>query len=475
MTRHYSNTAVATTLSAGIGASDLSCSVVSAAGYPAVPFAIVVGSGTASEEVMQVTAVVGLVFTVTRGFDGTSASAHGAGATVIHAVIAGDLTDLQAADTSEASTRATDDAALASLIAAEASIRAAADLLLTPMSRTLTINGTALDLSANRSWTIPAGVGTVTSVGLALPSLFTVTVSPITGAGTLTAILANQPANTVLAGPATGADATPTMRALVAADLPAVSLTTGVSGILPSANGGSGVANAGNLAWPASGGTAALLAVENVFSVRQGIRAAPSVGSVAGLYVPYIPGDTGTTVLVGSSSSGQVAIDARSGSVAGVTASTVSGSAALTATSGSAASPAIAAFKSAATANAVTSLVSLYQRTAGGASNGFGASLDVNLKSSTTVDQPAGSSATLWVDATHATRKARRVETVNDFGGAREYLRGEADGTNPMIGFLGASASARATISGSRAGNVALAALLTELATKGIIVDGSSA
>jgi len=54
-----------------------------------------------------------------------------------------------------------------------------------PTSRTLTINGTTYDLTANRSWTIPTGSGTVTSVGLSMPSAFTVSNSPITTSGTI--------------------------------------------------------------------------------------------------------------------------------------------------------------------------------------------------------------------------------------------------------------------------------------------------
>ena len=54
-------------------------------------------------------------------------------------------------------------------------------LPLVPTSRTLTINGVAFDLSPNRAWTI----GTVTSVGLSMPSAFSVANSPITSSGTL--------------------------------------------------------------------------------------------------------------------------------------------------------------------------------------------------------------------------------------------------------------------------------------------------
>ena len=63
------------------------------------------------------------------------------------------------------------------------------------------------------------GGGTVQSVALSLPNIFTVTGSPVTTSGTLTATLASQTANTVWAAP-NGAAGSPTFRALVAADIP---------------------------------------------------------------------------------------------------------------------------------------------------------------------------------------------------------------------------------------------------------------
>lgn len=62
--------------------------------------------------------------------------------------------------------------------------------------------------------------GSVTSVALTMPAIFSVAGSPITSTGTLAVTLATESANTVWAGPTTGAAATPTFRALVAADLP---------------------------------------------------------------------------------------------------------------------------------------------------------------------------------------------------------------------------------------------------------------
>jgi hypothetical protein len=54
----------------------------------------------------------------------------------------------------------------------------------TPVNQTrqLTINGTSYDLSADRTW----NVGTVTSVGISMPSAFSVSGSPVTSTGTLT-------------------------------------------------------------------------------------------------------------------------------------------------------------------------------------------------------------------------------------------------------------------------------------------------
>ena len=91
-----------------------------------------------------------------------------------------------------------------------------------------------------------SGLGSVTSVGLVMPGIFSVAGTPVTSTGTLTATLLNQNANLVLAGPATGT-AAPTFRALTASDIPQLNQnTTGtasnVTGIIAIANGGTGSA-----------------------------------------------------------------------------------------------------------------------------------------------------------------------------------------------------------------------------------------
>ena len=60
-----------------------------------------------------------------------------------------------------------------------------------PVVRTLTINGVTYDLTANRSWTVSGGGGTVTSVGLSsATSGVTIGGTPITTSGTLTIAIA---------------------------------------------------------------------------------------------------------------------------------------------------------------------------------------------------------------------------------------------------------------------------------------------
>ena len=96
-------------------------------------------------------------------------------------------------------------------------------------------NGQALTTDGNGvlSWTTitGGGGGTVTSVALSLPSIFTVSGSPVTSSGTLTGTLATQVKNSIFAGPSTGVDATPTFRSLVDDDIPNVLTVSKISNL----------------------------------------------------------------------------------------------------------------------------------------------------------------------------------------------------------------------------------------------------
>lgn len=81
----------ATSLSAGVDAFSTTIEVDQASGFPTQrPYRIIVDKDTVLEEIMLVTNVVGTTLTVTRGDDNSTASAHAAGAVVVHGVTAGD-------------------------------------------------------------------------------------------------------------------------------------------------------------------------------------------------------------------------------------------------------------------------------------------------------------------------------------------------------------------------------------------------
>lgn len=82
------------------------------------------------------------------------------------------------------------------------------------------------------------GSGSVTSVGLSLPSsVFTVTGSPVTGSGTLTGAYKSQTAGKVFASPASSSGV-PTFRSLVAGDIPSLP-SSKITGLATVATSGS--------------------------------------------------------------------------------------------------------------------------------------------------------------------------------------------------------------------------------------------
>lgn len=230
-----------------------------------------------------------------------------------------------------------------------------------PVTTSGTLTGTLATQTANRVWAGPttgaaaqptfralvnadmpssgAGSGTVTSVAATVPSILSIAGSPITSSGTLAITLANQSANLVWAGPTTGAAAAPTFRALVAADIPALSYVTSVAATVPTefAIAGSPITSSGTLAitkatqtanfvWagPTSGGAAqpAFRALVNADMPGSGAGSG-TVTSVA-MTVPSILSVAGSPV----TSSGTLAITLATQAAHTVLAGPTSGSAA---------------------------------------------------------------------------------------------------------------------------------------------------
>lgn len=93
--QQYSSNAVLMTLAAGISNSSTTCTVNTTSGLPATPFTIVLDPGEGNQEICDVTNVTGLTLTLARAVDGSAASAHSNGATVMHAGIGRDFREFR--------------------------------------------------------------------------------------------------------------------------------------------------------------------------------------------------------------------------------------------------------------------------------------------------------------------------------------------------------------------------------------------
>jgi hypothetical protein len=94
--RYYSSVAIDTTLTGAVNSSGTSITVASVSGFPAsYPYTLALSFDTSSEELVNVTAAAGLTLTVVRGQDGTTGTAHDAGAQVKHVASARDYREPQ--------------------------------------------------------------------------------------------------------------------------------------------------------------------------------------------------------------------------------------------------------------------------------------------------------------------------------------------------------------------------------------------
>ena len=92
--RYYSSTASKTTLALAISSTDESLQLSAASNLPILyPYTLILEKDTANEEVVQVNALVGTSYQITRNIDSSGAKAHAIGAAVEHGVSARDFTE----------------------------------------------------------------------------------------------------------------------------------------------------------------------------------------------------------------------------------------------------------------------------------------------------------------------------------------------------------------------------------------------
>lgn len=82
--RNYSSIAAAATLTSGCSNVDTTLQVDTVSGFPSLPYILCLDKDRAGEELVLVTAAAGTTLTVTRGYGGTTAASHSAGAAARH-------------------------------------------------------------------------------------------------------------------------------------------------------------------------------------------------------------------------------------------------------------------------------------------------------------------------------------------------------------------------------------------------------
>ncbi|MEW6212375.1 MAG: hypothetical protein AB1631_28880 [Acidobacteriota bacterium] len=244
-------------LAASISSTADSLTLASAASFPPS------GAITIESEIIFYAGKSGNMLTgLVRGRESTAAKSHAAGVSVEVRVIAAHhntLSTVIRAIETKLGTGASTPALDKILLGTGAGAASWTDHTLNNIKDVVIANpqtGDTLIRQANGDWTnAPAGIGTVTSVGVVMPSaIFDVSGSPVTSSGNFTITFDNQSANNIFAGPTSGGAAAPGFRQLVSDDIPELALGTKTSG-----NYVASVATAGPLTGGAAGSEGAAI------------------------------------------------------------------------------------------------------------------------------------------------------------------------------------------------------------------------
>lgn len=145
--QQYATNVPQTTLTSLINPTAPSMSVFSSSGWPSVPFTAVLDIGTASQEPVDVTNVVGTTWTITRAIDGTLGFQHGVGATVTHGDIGRDFREarshIDASSTPDATGKNVHGLATSSSVVGTTDVQTLTNKSLTAPTVTGTVGGSA--------------------------------------------------------------------------------------------------------------------------------------------------------------------------------------------------------------------------------------------------------------------------------------------------------------------------------------------
>lgn len=125
--------------------------------------------------------------------------------------------------------------------------------------------------------------------------------------------------------------------------------------------------------------------------------------------------------------------------------------------------------------NNIANNVLLSHSTTGTPAAGFGSSLILGAKSSTTAEQSLARLYAVWETPTHATRVAKVALSVFDYAGEYKVIEAGVTGAHtPKIGFLGATPQPALAITGDHHKNAITKQIVELLALFGLCIDGTT-
>lgn len=292
ISRYYSSTAAKTTLASAIDSSSTSLQLAAPSGLPSqYPYTLILDKDTASEEIVEVTGLIGSSYQITRNIDLSGAKSHSVGAIVEHGVSARDFSDSRSHEAATSAHGVSGD-----VVGTNGAQTLAGKTLTSPIVNTPTINNGTLTGSITSSATVTVTGSIVVSggsiTGLSSTSMATSSATPksyvdaffgpLTSAVTSANSAAASATAAATSATSAAASASAASASATAAATSATSSATSATAAATSATAASNSAAAAAVSASSAATSATAAATSATSAAASATTAAASVATIAG-------------------------------------------------------------------------------------------------------------------------------------------------------------------------------------------------